>query len=934
MLLNKYMNETLSNNVINYFDKLASFASKDNYELGKSDKEIDTTRKIGRYGMNFVDIYNIDISISLNYLIYTKEGHIRQDEIILIHFDKFLFPKYQDVVVANENNIVYYKNKSYVLSISNMLAIIYLEGYSSFVDIINEKYISDQAQKILSEFQNYDLYQIIHYKTKKEEIIVNENIIKKDEKKESSSNFTKFLEDLLNKAPSLITAFLFKPNPKIKEIDEKLKSENISKDIKEKLSKTKKELEENDEKLKNISKKFPKNDLKSDKSSAKIKPNDEILNKLDYKDNEYIKETTNKKINENDKEINSIFKEYDKDSKGNVKNQKNFKSLREKNKDNIDILDVVIYILDNPSTGKDGIETLERSLFAINARFLNSPKALEVTKNVFFTIVEKGLAYIDNKISDYTTGNVLNLSNQYAKELSKISDIDDIVINIEDVDDKNFQNSRPYYIFNKILTDKNHKKSYGKNFLKSRRLLNNILIEFIKKLSKTENDFDGVCYKTKKNILADIILKLNENDAFEYDEFKIFTKFNNLNITKFLIFLFFEKNNFDRSTIKEFSKIYDYDKYVECKSREEDKKIIIEKFKNKETMKNFCSVNKLASIYLFYLNFFDEESVKNNISDTFVVEGAKLSCSFGSASANLIVNDSKEYISGKKKASITDTNMTIFGACSVCKVCKPNIVAPFVNENNILLENNMSLTKNAKAMCSYGGIITIIDTNQNISHTSQMSVKDRKKHDINPIKQDPKIKEIRNKWMELALYEYNDYKGQTETSKNISINGNKGLKYRIEDYHLEGANKKYTSKDPWCMSFVAYIFKKSINFTVQTASTDEFSNKYLNEFKNTDKPYYGSVVYFKKYNNENEYTGHGHVGFVIGTSNDKKYIYCLGGNQSNMIKISRYRVPNFKLKNFKYELVGYYWPKNEQITKQSELTQKDIYEGAINDDCE
>jgi len=52
-------------------------------------------------------------------------------------------------------------------------------------------------------------------------------------------------------------------------------------------------------------------------------------------------------------------------------------------------------------------------------------------------------------------------------------------------------------------------------------------------------------------------------------------------------------------------------------------------------------------------------------------------------------------------------------------------------------------------------------------------------------------------------------------------------------------------------------------------------------------PVYGAIAVKSR-------RGGGHVGFVVGQSNNGKYLDILGGNQSNEVRVSRYRKDVFK----------------------------------------
>lgn len=124
------------------------------------------------------------------------------------------------------------------------------------------------------------------------------------------------------------------------------------------------------------------------------------------------------------------------------------------------------------------------------------------------------------------------------------------------------------------------------------------------------------------------------------------------------------------------------------------------------------------------------------MSDSYVVQGAKLKCSFGDQESNLQVPlDHMTYINGKAQANIMDYKSTIniqsFGMCSSLNnpvvaaataanygrlqkmPCIPVTVAPWIGgKMDALLGNMPSLLKSSKIMCMWCGLINISDDGQ------------------------------------------------------------------------------------------------------------------------------------------------------------------------------------------------------------------------------
>jgi uncharacterized protein (TIGR02594 family) len=102
--------------------------------------------------------------------------------------------------------------------------------------------------------------------------------------------------------------------------------------------------------------------------------------------------------------------------------------------------------------------------------------------------------------------------------------------------------------------------------------------------------------------------------------------------------------------------------------------------------------------------------------------------------------------------------------------------------------------------------------------------------------------------------------------------------------YFESIGHKWVTTDEtaWCSAF--------INWAAKTAGF-EYTGKlnarsWLNIGRSVVKPRVGDVVIFWR---EDKDSWKGHVGLFISFSEDGRYIYTLGGNQSNMVCVSPYK---------------------------------------------
>jgi len=102
----------------------------------------------------------------------------------------------------------------------------------------------------------------------------------------------------------------------------------------------------------------------------------------------------------------------------------------------------------------------------------------------------------------------------------------------------------------------------------------------------------------------------------------------------------------------------------------------------------------------------------------------------------------------------------------------------------------------------------------------------------------------------------------------------------IVNYAKEtGATWVNDDETPWCAIFMNWVFMKA-RFSL---SREVNARSWLKKGKETEDPKTGDIVIFKRGNS----TWQGHVGLFI--SFEGLYVNVLGGNQSNQVKISRYK---------------------------------------------
>lgn len=118
---------------------------------------------------------------------------------------------------------------------------------------------------------------------------------------------------------------------------------------------------------------------------------------------------------------------------------------------------------------------------------------------------------------------------------------------------------------------------------------------------------------------------------------------------------------------------------------------------------------------------------------------------------------------------------------------------------------------------------------------------------------------------------------------------------RIIEYHKTTSLAASEDEVSWCAAFVGWCLLKA----GYTSTRNALARSYLKWGVPLSAPRFGCVVVFRRGNNPT----YGHVAFV--QKFDANYVWCLGGNQSDSVKISRFP---------RSSVVGYRWPAQVSTT--------------------
>lgn len=158
------------------------------------------------------------------------------------------------------------------------------------------------------------------------------------------------------------------------------------------------------------------------------------------------------------------------------------------------------------------------------------------------------------------------------------------------------------------------------------------------------------------------------------------------------------------------------------------------------------------------------------------------------------------------------------------------------------------------------------------------------------------------KWMSVARGEL----GVKEYSGKFNNNP------RILEYHKTTSLGASEDEVSWCASFVGWVLLQA-GFT---STRSALARSYLQWGSPLSEPRFGAVVVFRRGNNPT----FGHVSFV--QKFDDNYVWCLGGNQSDSVKVSRFS---------RATVLGYRWPGPANTTTASPAQQNGKWSEPIPD---
>lgn len=774
-----YNNENIGESAIEFYDKLSMDRK---YDYNKTSTGI-PINNIGRYKMSKQNILSINPNIDINELLYTKEGHKIQDNIVMkyhanniwkyikkwakelsgkeFYVDdkrKYINDKHEinweDISKIFKNNPKYIYNedargRSIRLSYSGLIAASHYFTPNKVFKFLNENtdiYCDENKLPItfyIEYFSSYSLDKIIG------EIEEDKLVISIDGNKDKIFGNNKFIGEKKGEDIWKSLEELLKNKEIIKLLKEKInpQNKNEEKELAKKILNESKINKENNKDNEN------KNELvwteNNEKTQKTIK--DKIENgkyKNDYA--KYFEESTNRIIDEVSKNIvGKLLEEFEKITKdnngiGNLIKQKGFNELRGIVKANtpMNTEDILSYIYNN---SENKINNLEKILKKSNIN------------------PEKDLMKSNGKYDD-----------KKAKE---------ILSNIKENKNK--------------IYEKDEKGEY--KYKKVWEVITFIYIEYIKWLvGYKDGDFDGNKDRIN-NIVNKYLIWLDEMAV----KLKISKPYNflmnigsKLNITNIVVNLLKSKLAYRDEALDEISRIMmdTYNKYTTNKNRAEDEKSIKDIFPNKKSMKNYMSLKGWNNIYEFYKEFYDINKEETSTSKIFVCSGATVGCTMSAGDiSKLIVKEKSSKINGNNRASISDTEIIPFKYCASKNICKPEIIGKWTKESDVKVDGEYALLNTSKIYCAMGGNIKIITPGQ-----TDMKIFIPKKEE----NKDINIKEICpytdiNDLIYYLIYELcNKYNiSQYKLLGNIEIIGKIKLKEDIKKEEYVLRNKYYPKID-------------------------------------------------------------------------------------------------------------------------------------------
>ena len=468
---------------------------------------------------------------------------------------------------------------------------------------------------------------------------------------------------------------------------------------------------------------------------------DENLYNQDYV--KYLETKTGKKVLEENKEdINVILKMYDEATKdngniGNVIRQHGFDVLRgrEENNEVLRIQDIVYYIYSYPIPNKTSIESLEYVLSQYSAKYVKFPDKKPVNKfKKQNDYVDKIQGVIQIHVKDEEVKIEKNqLPEKYDKYMQGIKDIDEIVIKVNKKQPSELQKTRCENLIRELGENElEYEKTYlmdengVRHFPLSRRLIDNIIIEFLKVQTgfKEENEikyFDNHKYKDSnivRNYLLWYIKKHKGIDLPSKSEMGLFDRLQkigkDIRVTTVLNDWITSKSAIKVRNIRQISNLIDevYENYRDNLDFEKDKGIVLGLFKDSKELRDYASNIDSMDLYSFYKSFYDLQNIINPTGELFVNTNCMLKCTLGKDISRLIINEDRVRLRGAKQANINDTNIQPFKSCSAIGICQPALIGTWEKNTDVKVRDKTALLDISTIQCMHGGIISIDDAGQ------------------------------------------------------------------------------------------------------------------------------------------------------------------------------------------------------------------------------
>jgi len=468
---------------------------------------------------------------------------------------------------------------------------------------------------------------------------------------------------------------------------------------------------------------------------------DENLYNQDYV--KYLETKTGKKVLEENKEdINVILKMYDEATRdneniGNVIKQHGFDVLRgrEENNEVLRIQDIVYYIYSYPIPNKTSVESLEYVLSQYSAKYVKFLEKKPVNKfKKQNDYVDKIQGVIQIHVKDEEVKIEKNqLPEKYDKYMQGIKDIDEIIIKVSKKQPSELQKTRCENLIRELGENElEYEKTYlmdengVRQFPLSRRLIDNIIIEFLKVQTgfKEENEikyFDNHKYRDSnivRNYLLWYIKKHKGIDLPSKNEMGLFDRLEkigkDIRVTTVLNDWITSKLAIKVRNIRKISDLIDevYENYRDDSDFEKDKGLILALFKDSKELRDYAANIDSMDLYSFYKSFYDLENVINPTGELFVNTNCMLKCTLGKDISRLIINEDRVMLKGAKQANINDTNIQPFKSCSAIGTCQPALIGTWEKNTDVKVRDKPALLDISTIQCTHGGVISIDDAGQ------------------------------------------------------------------------------------------------------------------------------------------------------------------------------------------------------------------------------